>query len=121
MTNVQGKTLFECLRDNSLTEDAKEHICKQLSCIKDVLVEKRCVHGDLHSNNIIVAANNKLCVVDFSWAGSSESSDVSYPWSLNCNIKWHPAVGGGQKILTEHDNFLIDNMIEDLRAKPNTD
>ena len=95
MTNVEGKTLFECLRDNSLTKDAKEDICKQLSCIKNVLTREGYVHGDLHSSNIIVAANNKLCVVDFSWAG--KSLDVSYPWSLNCSIRWHPAVGRGQK------------------------
>ena len=113
MTNVEGKTLFECLRDNSLTEDAKKDICKQLSCIKNVLTSEGYVHGDLRSSNIIVAANNTLCVVDFSWAG--KSLDVRYPWSLNCSsIRWHPGVGCGKKISTEHDNFLIDIMIEDL-------
>eukprot|EP00731_Ephydatia_muelleri_P001995 Em0001g1995a len=113
MTNVEGKTLFECLRDNSLTEDAKKDICKQLSCIKNVLTSEGYVHGDLRSSNIIVAANNKLCVVDFSWAG--KSLDVRYPWSLNCSsIRWHPGVGCGKKISTEHDNFLIDILIEDL-------
>ena len=112
MTNVEGKTLFECLRDNTLTTDAKDYICKQLSNIKEVLTRKGYVHGDLHSSNIIVAANNRLCVVDFSWAG--QSSIVRYPWSLNRSIKWHADVGRGQKMLTEHDNFLIDIMIEDL-------
>ena len=63
MTNV---VLFECLRDNTLTTDAKEDICKQLSYIKEMLTHEDYVHGDLYSCNIIVAANNRVCVVDFS-------------------------------------------------------
>ena len=59
MTNVEGKTLFECLRDNSLTKDDKKGICKQLTHLGEVLTNEGHVHGDLHSRNIIVAANNK--------------------------------------------------------------
>ena len=115
MTDVQGKTLFECIHEtnSSLTEEVKHKIYEQLRQIQVSLKNNNFVHGDLHSNNIIVTANNKLCVVDFNWAG--KHLEVCYPWFLNCrSTKWHNDVKPGINILPEHDNFLIENMIKDL-------
>ena len=115
MSYVPGKSLFHHLQNKSLTTEAKEYVSQQLSNIRSLLEQGRNVHGDLHSNNIIVTSENKLFVVDFSWAGESEM--VSYPYSLNMSINWHSSVQPGAKIVPEHDAYLIENVITELNAE----
>ena len=100
LTNVEGKTLFECLRDNSLTKDDKKGICKQLKHLGEVLTNEGHVHGDLHSSNIIVAANNKLCVSP-SCSESGTLSSAPHPPPTVCGVlagpRLAPFEGAGGK------------------------
>lgn len=116
MTYVQGKTLFEHLQEENtrLNEDIQS-ICEQLKNIQGRLQWNNVVHGDLRSNNIIVASNNKVFVIDFSWGGDVGTS--RYPYSINKHIAWHPEVVPGGPIEHAHDAYMINHLICELQKK----
>ncbi len=76
-----------------------------LACLK----EKKFVHGDLRSNNILVNGNGDVKVVDFDWAGCEEKQ--CYPFFMNhVDIDWPNGATDGQLILSEHDEYWIHQL-----------
>ena len=79
------------------------------------LDEKKYVHGDLRSNNIMIRTNVmdksvELKVVDFDWAG--EAGQVYYPAERNREIQWPGEAGG--PIEQDHDSKMVDSWMKDL-------
>jgi hypothetical protein len=80
------------------------------------------VHGDLHENNILVAANHDgvdALLVDFDWSVGPEETRV-YPEMVNEKLAWAPGVALGKTIKMEHDTFLLHDMIarNEVGSKP---
>ena len=80
------------------------------------LDEKKYVHGDLRSNNIMIRTDVmdksvELKVVDFDWAG--KAGQVYYPAERNEEIQWPGEAGG--PIEQDHDSKMIDSWMEDLQ------
>ena len=77
--------------------------------IISALDEKKYVHGDLRSNNIMIRTDvmdksMDLKVVYFDWAG--EAGQVYYPAEQDREIQW-PGEAGGQ-IEKDHDSKMVD-------------
>ena len=85
---------------------------KALRNIVDRLKDKKYVHGDLRTNNIMIRKDSPrespdLRVVDFDWAG--ERNQVRYPADRNTNIKWPGKAGG--LIEDGHDWELVSSWL----------
>ena len=85
---------------------------KVLQNIVDRLKDKKYVHGDLRTNNIMIRKDSPrecpdLRVVDFDWAG--ERNQVRYPADRNTNIKWPGKAGG--LIEDGHDWELVSSWL----------
>ena len=79
-----------------------------------VLDEKKYVHGDLRSNNIMIRTDVMdkyvdLKVVDFDWAGIA--GQVYYPAGRNREVKWPGEAGG--PIEQDHDSKMVDSWMND--------
>ena len=79
------------------------------------LDEKKYVHGDLRSNNIMIRTDVmdksvELKVVDFDWAG--EAGQARYPAERNKEIQWPGEAGG--PIEQDHDSKMVDSWMKDL-------
>jgi hypothetical protein len=65
------------------------------------------VHGDLRAPNILVT-NDGPRILDFDWAG--KSGLVKYSRVLNQDIVWHHEADINERILPEHDVFMLDQL-----------
>ena len=88
-------------------QDALEKIIAALD-------EKKYVHGDLRSNNIMIRTDVMdksvdLKVVDFDWAG--KAGQVYYPAERNREIQWPGEAGG--LIEQDHDSKMVDSWMKD--------
>jgi len=85
---------------------------KALRNIVDRFKDEKYVHGDLHTNNIMIQKDSPhkspdLRLVDFDWAG--EKNQVRYPADRNKNIKWPGKAGG--LIENGHDWKLVSSWL----------
>ncbi|CAG8532788.1 7145_t:CDS:2 [Ambispora gerdemannii] len=65
------------------------------------------VHGDLRGENIMIANDGRVKIVDFDWAGSA--GQIEYPHFMNPQIRWHSNAQPAKPIQTEHDKYLLDS------------
>ena len=77
------------------------------------LDEKKYVHGDLRSNNIMIRTDVmdksvELKVVDFDWAG--KAGQVYYPAERNEEIQWPDEAGG--PIGQDHDSKMVNSWMK---------
>ena len=77
------------------------------------LDEKKYVHGDLRSNNIMIRTDVmdksvELKVVDFDWAG--KAGQVYYPAERNEEIQWPGEAGG--PIEQDHDSKMVNSWMK---------
>ena len=77
------------------------------------LDEKKYVHGDLRSNNIMIRTDVmdksvELKVVDFDWAG--KAGQVYYPAERNEEIQWPDEAGG--PIEQDHDSKMVNSWMK---------
>ena len=105
------KTLHQFLMSNAA---ALSHgpLEKALQNIVDWLKDKKYVHGDLCTNNIMIQKDSPhespdLRVVDFDWVGKKDQ--VRYPADRNTNIKWLGKAGG--LIEDGHDWELVSSWL----------
>jgi len=71
--------------------------------------ERDFVHGDLHSQNILVVGDT-VFLLDFDWAGTYSSS--RYPKEMNTSANCHPGVSSGGHY-KEHDLCQIQQICLD--------
>ena len=77
------------------------------------LDEKKYVHGDLRSNNIMIRTDVmdksvELKVVDFDWAG--KAGQVYYPAERNEEFQWPGEAGG--PIEQDHDSKMVNSWMK---------
>ena len=65
------------------------------------------VHGDLRPQNILVV-DNRVCILDFDWAGEYPNARYSNQLNMDCN--WAPAVKCGGIIEKEHDMYQFKSL-----------
>lgn len=65
-------------------------------------------HGDFRRHNIAVCEeSDRVCVVDFDWAGK-EGEEVVYPSFMNhTEIEWPPGADDVKHIKREHDEHWL--------------
>jgi len=105
------KTLYQFLMSNAI---ALGHgpLEKALQNIVDRLKDKKYVHGDFCTNNIMIQKDSPressdLRVVDFDWAGKKDQ--VHYPADQNTNIKW---LGKAEGLIKDgHDWELVSSWL----------
>ena len=102
-------SLFDLQKKQRLSEDVKRSIHARLK----TLHEARFVHGDMRSPNILLGPDGDVKFIDFDWSGCI--GDARYPTSMNPQINWHPDVGLGKPIETEHDFYLVDEAFSEFR------
>ncbi|CAJ0829971.1 9566_t:CDS:2, partial [Entrophospora sp. SA101] len=69
------------------------------------------VHGDMRLSNILVGPDNSIKIIDFDWCGKIR--EVVYPPLLNQEIDvWHPDVNVGEKILLDHDLYMLNTELK---------
>jgi len=78
----------------------------QLREIVNHLHSQSFVHGDLRPCNILVHPENRICLIDFDWAGQEGS--VRYPAFMNSAVHWAEGVSDYKLILRSHDMFFFD-------------
>ncbi|KAF9487561.1 hypothetical protein BDN71DRAFT_618085 [Pleurotus eryngii] len=72
------------------------------------------VFGDLRSANVLVDTKRRPYLIDFDWSGIDGM--VYYPCNLNMEgIKWANGVEGGTPIRRQHDEEMLQILIDDLR------
>ena len=97
MDKVEGTPV----RRNELTPSQKRSLQHALH----LLHKENYVHGDLRPQNIL-AQPNKVCILDFDWAG--ECGEVSYPPELSSGEgRWAKGVKCGGEITKDHDHFHV--------------
>ena len=108
MEFVNAKNLASVTLDASQRDFIKQTISKEI----DDFHAKGFVHGDLRTNNILVALEDKISVyiVDFDWSG--KKGTATYPFFINQNIPWPPEAADGAVITPEHDNYWVDRMFK---------
>jgi RIO-like serine/threonine protein kinase len=111
--------VMDCLEDIRPwhDEDALNDVYReQLLRVQTVLKRSEFVHGDLRAPNVCVQEKNMMVyIVDFDWAG--KAGEVHYPVVLNPNVNWPRGAEVGTKILIEHDNFMINEMLGHRKRK----
>ncbi len=65
------------------------------------------VHGDLRGENIMIADDGQVKIIDFDWAGLA--GQVRYPHFMNPQIQWHINAQPDELIQTEHDVYLLNS------------
>ena len=65
------------------------------------------VHGDLRGENIMIADDGQVKIIDFDWAGLA--GQVQYPHFMNPQIQWHINARPDELIQTEHDAYLLNS------------
>ncbi|KAJ6468954.1 hypothetical protein DFH09DRAFT_955396 [Mycena vulgaris] len=73
------------------------------------------VFGDLRLPNILIGDDGGLLVIDYDWSGKGERF---YPRNLNLQVRWPKGVGGGKRILPEHDRAQLLSLEEFLCVAP---
>ena len=64
-------------------------------------------HGDLRGENIMIAGDGQVKIVDFDWAGLA--GQIQYPHFMNQEIRWHINAQPAKLIQTEHDVHLLNS------------
>jgi len=64
-------------------------------------------HGDLRGENIMIADDGRVKIVDFDWAGLA--GQIQYPHFMNPEIRWHINAQPAKPIQTEHDVHLLNS------------
>ena len=64
---IEGETLKSVL-SRKIDDKTKENIVFQLEIIAKNLMEAKCIHRDIHPENILVDRNGNLIVIDAQWA-----------------------------------------------------
>jgi len=100
---------------DKLSKNTANQLQDALEKIIIALDEKKYVHGDLRSNNIMIQTDGmdksvEFKVVDFDWAG--EAGQVYYLAEWNRDI-WWPGEAGGP-IEQDHDLKMVDSWMKDL-------
>ncbi|CAG8588843.1 15268_t:CDS:2 [Funneliformis mosseae] len=61
--------------------------------------------------NKVIDPDDSIKIIDFDWSGKVE--EVVYPPLLNQEIDvWHPDIKAGEKILPEHDLYILDTELK---------
>ena len=88
------QSLYQLLKpEDKPTNQLQDALEKMIAALD----EKKHVHGDLRSNNIMIRTNVMdksvgLKVINFDWAGKAEQ--VHYPAERNREIQWPGEAGG---------------------------
>jgi serine/threonine protein kinase len=100
---------FEGIADVSLGNELKTTILANIKGALHELHSNSFVHGDLRANNILVAPNGQIKVVDFEYSGLFTGSDpVLYPPFLNkTSIQWAEGAECGGLIKPAYDLFFL--------------
>lgn len=65
-------------------------------------------HGDLRTCNILVHPENRLCLIDFDWAG--QEGNARYPAFMNhSTVNWAEGASDYQLVLRSHDIHLLNS------------
>jgi len=110
------QTLYQLLKpEDKPSKPTTNQLKDALEKIIAVLDEKKYVHGDLRSNNIMIRTDVMdksvdLNVIDFDWAGKARQ--VHYPAERNREIQWPGEAGG--PIEQDHDLKMVDSWMKDL-------
>ena len=111
------QTLYQLSKPKKkLNKPTANQLRGALQEIISALDEKKYVHGDLQSNNIMIRTNVKeksmgLRVIDFDWAG--KGGQVCYPAERNREIQWPGKAGG--PIEQNHNFKMVDSWMKDLQ------
>jgi serine/threonine protein kinase len=92
-------------------DGADNAMTTQLKKILNHLEEKKFVHGDLRSDNLLVCSGGKVKLIDFDWAG--REGTAQYPVQLNPGLTWHEDASVGSLIKVDHDKFMATQLISD--------
>lgn len=75
----------------------------QIRLILNKLAERKFVHGDMRSANVLFdTLRNRVVLVDFDWAGRDGIDH--YPPFMNPEIEWHGGATTGAFLRCEHDH-----------------
>ena len=106
------QTLYQLLKPEDKPTNQLQDALEKIIAALD---EKKYVHGDLRSNNIMVRTDVMdkyvdLKVIDFDWAGNA--GQVHHPAERNREIQWPGEAGG--PIEQDHDLKMVDSWMKDL-------
>ena len=79
----------------------------------DILHQNNFVHGDCRPQNIMMTSDDKVCLLDFDWAGTVGSAYYPSDINLSSTCGWHTDVTPGGLIKIEHDVYQFEKMITD--------
>ena len=91
--------------------ECKAHIEQLREAVK-TLHDAGYVHGDLRGPNVLVTASEGLKIIDFDWCGKEGEARYPADISLVPGLPWHDGVRRGGKITMEHDNYMLELLIQ---------
>lgn len=84
-------------------------LCAELDRFLDLIDNANLVHGDLRRTNVHVMNNDRLCILDFDWAGTHGQDQ--YTIAANPEECWAAGVQAAQPMLKEHDKFMVEDLV----------
>ncbi|EKM52962.1 uncharacterized protein PHACADRAFT_185780 [Phanerochaete carnosa HHB-10118-sp] len=91
--------------------------CASFDKAVQVLHNRNLVFGGLRKSNVLLRPNGGLMLIDFDWCGTV--GEARYPYDIqviqliNNNMPWHWGVQPGGLITKEHDEFLLEGLIQE--------
>ena len=83
-------------------------LCRELDRFLEVFGQANLVHGDLRPPNVHVIKDDRVCILDFDWAGIH--GKAKYPIAVNPEESWAEGVQVAQPMLKEHDTAMVDKL-----------
>ena len=106
MEFLDGVILDKYMEDNPSSKDTLRKECESAL---QLLHSNGYVHGDFRYQNILVV-NDKIKIIDFDWAGSTDT-DTRYPYFMNhFDIVWPEGATDGEPLAKEHDLYWLEQM-----------